>query len=214
MALSYPLIASVFADKIGMLNVRWQLKRQDEISGLGNGQILAAELGPPLWMCEIELEPAYHEDADEIQALIEALDGSMNTFYMHSQWHKYPKLDPWGTILGSSTPTIHTVGANMKSMRIQGLPNGYQLSVGDFLSFDYSGRRAFHRVVEAATAATGGITGTFEIRPHFRTGVAVGQSVTLKKAAMKAIIVPDSFDPGDIQAMMTTGMSFACIQVP
>lgn len=212
MAILFPLDTSQFADLLSIETVKWRMHRNDEMSGLANGQTLVAELAPPLWIGDVELNPMYNEDADQLQAVIESLDGSIGTFYMYAPQRPYPQYDPTGSILGANVPTIQTLGANNKSMRVQGLPAAYKLTRGDFLAFTYLGRRAFHRIVETVTADGTGLTPFFEVRPHIRPGAVVGTAVILKKPSPECRMVPDGFESGDIQALITSGMSFQVIQ--
>lgn len=217
MALPEILPAPLFVDQLKIRSVRWQLQRFDEMSGLASGDVLAAESSAPKWSGDVVLAPMYHADAAQTQALVESLDGPMRSFYLYAPQLPYPQDDPDGSKLGAAAPTIHTVGANNKSLRITGLPNGYRLTVGDFLAFDYGVnplRRAFHRVVETAQASSGGLTPLFEVRPHLRPGVVTGLAVALSKPAAKVFIMPDTFDPGTAEGVITSGMSFQVMQRP
>ncbi|MGQ3214801.1 MAG: hypothetical protein ACT6U0_24390 [Shinella sp.] len=207
----------MLADKLPILSVNWKLERYDEMSGLGTGEVLTAQLAPPRIVADVGLKPMRHDEAAQVQARIESLDGAINSFYLYDPRRKYPQADPAGTILGSFVPTIHTVGANNKSLRIDELPEAYTLTVGDYLAFDYGSnpvRRAFHRIVESATANSSGLTPLFEIRPHLRPGVAIDLVVTLKEPAAKVFIVPGSFNPGTAIGPWTEGMSFQVMQRP
>ena len=216
MALNLPLSLNDFADRLKITEVKWKLQRYDELSGLGTGDVLAAELAPPRISGDVTIGPMYHNQAAAIQALIEVLEPAQS-FYLYDPKKKYPIADPDGSIFGSSTPVIFTVGVNNKSMQVSGLPAGYVLSLGDWISFDYGSnpvRRAFHRIVETATANGSGVTPSFEVRPHFRPGVTTGLAVTLIKPAPKVFIMPDSFDPGTARGLFTEGMSFQVMQRP
>lgn len=215
MAYSFPLSLAQFADQLTITEVKWRLQEQQELSGLGSGEILAANLGPSQWTGEVRLAVGYHDDVAEIQALIETLDGSINPFFLYDPRKMYPRDDPGGVKLGASVPRIYMVGANNKSLALKGLPNGYVLSRGDFLSFEYGTnpvRRAFHRISETVTAGANGITAEFEVRPHLRPAAVMDLVVTLVKPAAKVIIVPNTFDPGTGRAAVTDGMSFQVIQ--
>lgn len=217
MAISFPLSIAAFADTLPISSVRWWLNAQQEFSGLGSGEFLGAELGPSYYMGEITIAKIDSREAIAIEADIASLDGSMNTFYLYDPRAQYPRLDPKGELLGASTPSIQALFANNKSMTIAGLPVGYQLSKGDYLAFNYGSnpvRRAFHQIVEPATAGAGGVTPAFEIRPHFRPGAAIGLAVTLVKPAAKVAIVPKSFQAGTAKGSMTEGMTFQVQQVP
>ncbi|MCO4316348.1 hypothetical protein M8997_004065 [Phyllobacterium sp. 21LDTY02-6] len=212
MALTYPLSLAQFAEKLNIASVIWQLKEQQQLTGLGSGEILAANMAPPRVEAQVDINPMYHEDAAEVQALIEALDGALGTFYLHSPQKAYPRMDPTGSILGASSVTIDSLVSNNKEMRLAGLPAGYVLSGGDLLSFNYGTnpvRRALHRIVLPVTASGTGVTPLFEVRPYIRPGAATGLAVTLIKAAAKVKMIPDSFNPGTNDSDgITRGMSF------
>lgn len=215
MAISFPLSIEQFADRLAITEVKWRLQEQQEYSGLGSGEVLAADLGPSLWMGDVRLAVGYHDDVADIQAMVETLDGSINSFFLYDPRKTFPRDDPDGSKLGASVPRIYVIGANNKSLALKGLPNGYVLSRGDFLSFDYGTnpvRRAFHRIVETVTAGSNGNTIEFEVRPHLRPGVVMDLAVTLVKPAAKVIMVPNTFDPGAGRAVVTDGMSFQVVQ--
>lgn len=214
MTITFPMDPNEFAEHLLVRTVKWRLRRNDEISGLGSGQTLSAELGPALWTADVVLDWMRHDHADQVQAAIETLDGPFNSFYLCSPRRRFPQADPDGTLLGAATPTIHTLGGDNKSVRLAGVPAGYRLTRGDFLAFDYGApsRRAFHRIVEDATADGAGITPSFEVRPHIRPGATTGLAVTLIKPAAKVFIVPDSFDAGVARRTITEGMSFQVMQ--
>lgn len=236
MALQDPLPVEAFADLMRIASVKWQLQRFDELSGLGSGDVLAAQLSAPKWTGDVALGPMYHAQAAQVQALVESLDGPMRSFMLYAPQLPYPQSDPAGEVLGSgpslsldflsnvalvrsltSDATIDGVGSDNKSMRLRGLPPGYVLTVGDFLAFDYGVnpvRRAFHRIMETVTVGTAGHTTMFEVRPHFRPGVAAGLPVVLRKPAAKVFLVPGSFDPGTASGVITSGMSFQVMQRP
>lgn len=217
MAITFPLSIDALADRLKIQAVSWRLERYDELSGLGSGEILAAQLAPPRIVADVEVAPMYHSAASQVQALIESLDGPINSFYLFAPQRRYPQSDPDGSGLGSSVPTIHSIGSNNKSLRLKALPDDYVLTAGDYLAFDYGSnpeRRAFHRIVETVAANSGGITPYFEVRPHLRPGVEVDTTVILKEPAAKVIIVPGSFSPGKAAGMITEGMSFQVMQRP
>lgn len=217
MALVYPLSLSAFADNLDIQSVNWRLERYDELSGLGTGEVLSAQLAPPRIVGDVKLAPMYHNAASQVQALIESLDGAISSFYLYAPQQKYPQSDPDGAILGASTVAIHTIGGDNKSLRLAGLPAGFVLTLGDYLSFDYGSnptRRAFHRVVETVVADGAGLSPLFEIHPHLRPGAVTGLIVALKKPAAKVFIVPGSFNPGTASGLVTDGMSFQVMQRP
>ncbi|WP_265518972.1 hypothetical protein [Nitratireductor luteus] len=214
MAPVFPLATDVFQDIINVAAAPLRLRDNQELSGLGSGQIIGADLAEPLWTTDVRLFPAFSDDAVDIQAMIESLDGVLKTFYLYDPRTSHPRADPDGSILGAATPTIAGLNANNRAMAVTGLPAGYVLSRGDMLAFDYAdpARRALHRIGETVIADGTGLTPEFEVRPHFRPGVETGLPVNLIKPAAKMIIVPGSYQPPVSDDYGTTSITFTALQ--
>jgi hypothetical protein len=193
MALTFPLSVTVFADLLKMApGTSWSLNRNDQLSGIGTGQVLAAELAGPLWTADVQTPVMNNAAVRQVVALVNALQGPMNPFYLYDPMGKYPVNDPTGTILAAATPTINSLNVNNKALRIAGLTAGFVIAPGDYFAFDYGSpaRRALHHAVETVTADGSGLTPEFECFPYFRTGVTTGIGVTLLKPAAKVFIMP------------------------
>ena len=203
MAISYPLSA---ADFMGMLRVQAvvpYLQFQQELSALASGGVVAKDLGPALWMADVQtlvLRPLLFE---EILAAIESLQGSIGTFFLYDTLKCCPKADPKGTILGASNVKINSTSA--RSISLKGLPAGYVISRGDRFSFNYGTplMRGYHRALETVTANGSGITPAFDVAPQIRQGAAADQSVQLIKPTVLMRIVPNSFSaaPGTLSSI-------------
>lgn len=213
MALTFPLALDDFFDLLKVRSAPFMLVSQQDYSGLGSGEGIASDLGPKLWEAKVSSSEMELSEALALQAKLDALDGSTNTFYAYSPTAAYPKADPDGSLLGASTPTIHTIAANRKEMRVTGLPSGYVLTAGDMLAVDYGSptRRALVRLVTSATASAGGLTPLFEVRPHLRPGITTTLAVTVIKPAMKCKIVPGSMSSAH-DLMVTGNLSFTMRQ--
>lgn len=210
--LTFPLSLATFADLLKIASVEPSIQRNDQISGLENGQILTAETAPPLRTLTVTLRPLSYDEDSEISALIESLDGSIGTFYMYQPPRLYPKADPTGSIIGAINPTIGQINADNKRIRIDGLPVGYTLTRGDFISWDIAGGfRAFHRIIQTGSATELGQL-EVELRPQLYTGTITGAVVTLKKPSFKAIMLPNSLREGTVAATKVIGKSFQIIQ--
>ena len=218
MAWVYPLSLAEFYDKLRVAigNRNWELARFDQVSGLGSGQPLSAELASPLWRLPVRLVSMYNDEADQILAMLEMLNHPGRAFFFSNPKREYPAFDPTGSVLGTSTPTLQTLATNNRQIRVQGLPAVYRLTAGDMLAFDYGPvgqkRRALHRVTETVTASSAGLTPLFEVFPHIRAGAAVGDPVMLAKPAILASVIPGSFDPGTADTVATHGISFDIMQ--
>ncbi len=214
-ALTFPLSLAQFYDKLKVSSVTFDLPERLEVSGLASGEVLSADLGPMLWKGEVTLGALTRAEIAEVTALVNLLRAPGRSFFAYDTVKAYPQLDPTGSILGASAPTIHTLDANNREMRIQALPNGYTLKAGDYLSFAYSSsptRYALHMLVTDAVAAVGGITPLFEVVPPIRPGAAVSAAITLKKPNCKAIILPGSVQPGSTQRGINRGFGFSITQ--
>jgi hypothetical protein len=215
MALSFPFTVPQFAEVIRVSSIVPRLVGEQQMSGMGGGNILVADLAPKRWEFEVTLITMQSDVARAIQALIEALDESMNAFEMYDPSAAYPIADPDGSILGASAVKINSIDTgNNKELTLKGLPAGYVLSAGDLLHFDFGSpsNRALHRVVVGGIAGSGGVSTSLEVRPHILPGAAVNADVTLIKPAARVKMIPGSFNPGVRRQHITTGMAFKCRQ--
>jgi hypothetical protein len=215
MAITFPLSLPNLNDKLRVSSVTWDAVRFDEHSGIGSGHDLQSEMAKPKWTAEITLAAGKMADVKQIAAVIRALHGSQNSFMLADPSSLYPQSDPTGAVLGASAVRVHTVGSNGKSLRLQGLPASYVLTVGDKgqISFGSNpGRNYFFEVSETVTAS-GGITPLFDVFPHLPVGIATNQAVILAKPACKMILLPGSLSAGTTDAdRITRGTSFKAIE--
>lgn len=212
MALVFPLSREAFLDLLPVQPVRFACPVQNQITGLGGGEILTAEVAPALWAGSFNLPPMRARDAAEVEVLLDALSMPGASFLAYKKNQIGPAADRLGAALSGFAPTIKAVDFLASTLQLQGLPVGYQLTRGDFLSFAYGSnpvRRALHRVQEVATADGLGDTGVFQIYPHLRPDALVGAAITLVKPYCKAVIVPGSVNEGTTKNGKTTGMAFS-----
>lgn len=213
MAFSYPLTIAQFMDYLPIAEVSLAAPGQVEIAQTSGGEVLDWEIGPQLWRGHFTLGRMTREEARHPDVLLDLLSTAGASFWAYDTRHAAPQMDPSGTILGAATPTIHTLSADARDLRLQGLPSGYNLRRGDYLSFDYAGRRALHRVASVSVAAAStGITPVFQVVPHIRPGAVVGAEVTLVRATCKAKLLPGQVDKGRARSAITEGMQFHFIQ--
>lgn len=215
MALSSPFTTAVLADLLRMSSVRLKLIGDQQLSGLGAGKIIVADLSPKYWEFEVSLINMENALASQVQGLIEALDEGINDFYLYDPRRAYPAADWGGTRLGGATVQIASLDSNNKELTLKGLPNGYVLSPGDMFHFDFGTptKRALHRIVNGGTVPSGGVSPTLEVRPHILPGAAVDAAVSLIKPAARCKMIPGSFDPGTARLMHTAGMAFKARQI-
>ncbi|CAN7338941.1 hypothetical protein LJR251_001882 [Rhizobium rhizogenes] len=212
MAVSYPYSLPALADLLKISSVVWDIQRNDELSGSGDGRVWQAELAPPLWTGTVTLADMYNAEAKQIAARIRKLHGAQEALFLYDPLSKYPQADPDGTKLGAASVSIAVLGADNASLSLQGLPASYRLTVGDKMQIGYGGRYAFLEVSETVVANGAGTTPVFGVFPHLPAGFSIGLGVVLLLPACKCIIMPGSHNPGTASGLITTEATFKIVQ--
>jgi hypothetical protein len=181
MAITYPYGVSTFADVMKIKSAVFQPSYGQEYSGQASGIIIAKDLRPALWSADITTVDMRWDQANDLQALIEGLRGSIQTFYLYNPMRPYPKV---GASTHEATSQINTLGSDGTSLSLKGLGAAQVVTRGDMISFQYGSRpsRALHRVLETVTANGSGVTSEFQIQPAVRTGAVTSTAVLLNKA--------------------------------
>ena len=210
MSFIFPLQLNEFADGLRVRSQDWDLSENLRSSKDGAGRILTADGGPRLWEGSIEIAPNSHPAQRQAQALAQVLRQAGASFMISDPKGKYPFADPGGVILGGAVLTLSAPIAGANTVTLVGLPEGYVLTPGDYLSYGYGPtgtKQALHQVTQGGTAADGSVT--VGVVDRVRPGVDDGTEVTLIGAACKAVLVPGSFKSGRIELDATTGYSFS-----
>lgn len=192
MALSIPLSAANLADLIDIEDVNWQPQFQQETSGIGTAEFLAADLGAPYWEADVTSRPYPHQEARALLARLLALRGSLGAFYLYDPRACYPAADRRGFLIEGATVLVDSVESNRRDLNLKGLPAGYVLTAGDYVAITYlTTRRALHLVVVGGTADGSGDL-QVELAPTIRPGVAADDAVSLARPAAKVKLLPDT----------------------
>jgi hypothetical protein len=191
-ALTFPLAQASLGDVLPIQSVVWELARQQEMSATGAGEMLVADLAPPLWEASVSLRPLLHTEARALAAKLDALDGGVQSFFLANPLGWWPAKDPRGLLYGSATPVIASIETNRKELSFSGLPANYELTAGDMFSVAYGSRQGLYRLVADVKANSSGATAAVEVRPHLRPGVSASQAVDFSKPAAKVKIIPGS----------------------
>lgn len=199
MAVSFPVPLVDFADTIDVASGTFKLSESRKASISGRGEVFTREGGARRWEGMVSLTAAPNARAGYFDVLLDVLTGSGASALLYDHRRPYPILDPFGTTLAASVVIIDSVPLSLKELTLSGLPAGYTLSRGDYLSFTYldvtgTQQWSLHRVVDIAVTASGaGVTPLFEIIPHLPEGIAlVGTGVALKKPSCKVVLRPRS----------------------
>lgn len=216
MALSFPLSLASFADLLPVQAYSCDLPERVQQSTTAGGEQLTADMAERLWTGRVNLGPMTRLEVGRPEVLIQVLKQG-HAFHMLDGRRKYPLLDPTGSVLGAASVTILALGGDPRELSLTGLPVGYTLSAGDYLSFAYTDlsitRQALHRVVAATVVANGsGQTALFEVLPAIRSGAVAGAAVTLKKPYCKAVMVMGTATPSTGRSTLYEGVGFDWVQ--
>ena len=203
---------SYVSDRFRWLPFKWDIQRNDEYSGTGDGRVWQAKLAPELWRATVNHSKLLNSVAEELDGAIRALRGAEVPFMMASPLFCAPKSDPKGAGLEGANVTLLSMSASRAAVVLAGLPAGYKLTTGDKFSFAYGERFYFGEISETAVAAIDGTTAQIAVFPNLPAGAAAGVAVTLIKPACKVVIVPGSYKVGEISGRFTRGGSFQIIQ--
>ena len=215
-ALTYPLPLATFADSLLVMQNSFTLPEQVQMSRTAGGEQLSSDVGERLWTGKIALGRMTRAEAGRPEVLVDLIRQTGRSFLMYDRYRTNPVLDPLGTILGAASVSILALGGDARELSLTGLPVGYTLSAGDYLSFAYGSapvRQALHRVVNTTVVANGsGQTPLFEVTPALRPGAAAAAPVQLKKAYCKAVAVYGSIEEAQRYSTMTEGLAFSWVQ--
>lgn len=196
MTLSYPL--DILADFPGWTPT-FELMSRDELSRTAGGVTIPKNLGSPLWRASYVTRSLAPNLLDEWRARLDTLENGLKTFRGYPLSRCYPIAYPGGSwptggAFSGETATVHTVGSGNRSLRVDLLPAGFELRVGDLFQVKRGStdRRDLYRVMEPATADGSGVTPEFEVRPHLWPGVAVDDVVSVKRPWCVMAVVPGS----------------------
>jgi hypothetical protein len=195
-------------------DTRPRLQSRQEYSRAASGAEYGKDFGSAIWVFEHISAQMLNAEALDLEAALNSLDGVIHQFESYDVRRPFPKSAPTGFAgMSPSTGlgTIHTVGGNNKSLRLQGLPSTFVLSRGDYISFAYGtpAVRAFHQIMETVTAVAG-VSPLFEVRPHLRPGAVVGLSVKLNGRGLFTL-GRDTVDVQSVGSLHST-VSFQAIQ--
>lgn len=185
MALSYPYALDFLANCLGGERIPLALQRFDEQSGGGDGRFWSAQMATPLWGATYPLYAKSAAHAREINAKVYALDGMSKTMLWADPYYSGPASGATA-VLGAVT--ISGIRADRGAIALTGMPEGFVLSAGDYLSINYGQRVYFGTFAEGGTAGSAGGMGQKEIRPYLPLNITTGATVELVRPRFKAMV--------------------------
>ena len=207
MAITYPVnLLPGFPGWTTGFSLHWRQEQSTQASGL----VLVKDMGSPLWTLRATTRSLSPNELDTWRAKLTTLENGLKTFWGYPMSRCFPIAYPNGSWptggAFSGTATLASINANRKAISLSGLPAGFQLRVGDYVSIAGD----LHQVMEAATAASG-TTPQFEVRPHIWPAVVAGGAVSVKQPACLMAIVPGSLS-SDAQVAGWGSVSFSAME--
>lgn len=150
MAITFPRTGEI---KVNQLS--FYLQPMLETATTRGGGRTAISMGTTKWRGRFETPPLEAADFGTHKAFLATLlEGE--TFYTYDQYRKYPLAHPEGFAGFDGEAELGIVTDN-KLVNLTGLPEGFELSAGDYIAFDYGSevKRALHLVVAGDVAENG-----------------------------------------------------------
>lgn len=136
-----------------------------ETSRMEGRRVETVEFGSAYWTANYGTPFLSEDQIADMDAWLLTAAGAGTTFLAHDLYRPRPRLENTGSPL-SGTKALGgpfdgtadlTIITNSREVIIEGLPNGFQLSVGDYLEFTMSNLiRSLHEITEAVTANSSG----------------------------------------------------------
>lgn len=136
-------------DFIEIDSLRVAPQRNEEVEGLGSGQIIRAEIAPMLWRVDINTTISEFNTGRRIRAVLNDINRPNSYFRVYDPIAQYAANDPAGTLL-----TAVTLGARSGgNTSFAGQPSGYVFQPGDAFHVIHSGRHYYFEISSSGTSA-------------------------------------------------------------
>lgn len=198
MAITFP---RSIPDEFRILASSFVLQPMIEVTPVRNGGQVSADLGPSLWSASVRSAQLTMDRIGVVRAWYNTLQ-SIETFWGFDYYRQFPyeyrRTHFAGLTVGGNPYTglgrLTAVASNSKQISLDELPNGFVITAGDYVSWDYASgtKTALHQFVQTVTLPGGSVT-EIEVRPHVRTGWSTNQGVRMHRPAARMIIVPGSY---------------------
>lgn len=203
---------SYLSDAFRWLPWKWEIQRNDELSGSADGRIWQAQLAPPIWVATVRAGVMTHPEAERLDALVRGLDGTREAFLLCSPLFRAPASDPTGAGLSGASVQVSSIATGRRSLGLSGLPAGYQLRAGDKLSIDSGAAMYFGEVTEDSTATAGGAIAALGVFPAVQMSISAPVAVSLVAPACRVVVRPGTHAVASADGAKSAGCSFQVVQ--
>lgn len=186
MSLSFPYALDFLARCLVGPDIPLALQRFDERSGAADSRFWGIQMAMPLWGASYPLYSAKGAHAREVNAKVYSLNGMSKTMLWADPYYTGPAS---GVRSGLGNVTVASVRQDRGAIGLSGLPVGFVLSAGDYLSITYaSGRIYFGTFAEGGVAGGAGGLGQRDLFPYLPLGIGVGDRIELLRPHFKAMV--------------------------
>lgn len=209
MDLTQPISVADLYARLSQPEARFDLGEARTRSETGGGETLTAQRGVRLWRGRIVINPARAIPHEQIQAVIDLLGRPGVSFMVEHPFMRFPQADPTGANLIGAAPFVAARADDRHIFSIGGLPAWYRVTPGDHLSIAWGAggaKRSYHRVL-TGSAVTSGVAADVYVNPAIPEGVAVDDAVQVLRPALKAKMVPGSYEAPALQPGQLAGRS-------
>lgn len=182
---------------------------RQETSRSAGGVTLVKDLGPLLWQVSYLTTAIERDRAGEVEADLLTLENGGQLFEGYDPARPFPASDKLSPLTGV---TIHSIRTDRLALRITGLPAGFVLTKGDWLSIDDGTNLHLLRAAQTSVSTGTGLSPWFEIRPGLRPSIVVAMPVVLRYAPARFMVDPGTVLRSPVDGLRDT-LSWSATQV-
>lgn len=188
----------------GVASEYFEPQRVDAITPRVDGQVTGVTLGPPLWHGRWTLGRSISRRlSDEWRAFCARLRGQQGRFFGGDHGRPFPFAYPKGfaglTRAGGGvfdgSATSWTVNSTRDVATLNGLPAGFDLSLGDYVMWRWTTggdeRRSLHRLVLDVEASGAGVAAV-TVEPPLPTLIPAGATADFQRPVCIMALLPET----------------------
>jgi len=187
----------------GWTRTTFSLSQRQAMSVEAGGGVNSATLSEPLWVGNFVFANV-GEVADLLLSELESLQGQ--PLYVHNDERPGP------ADMGGATPSIHSIAATNRSVRITGLPPGHIFKPRDFFTIELADGVGLYSVARGGTVSGTGLSPWMDLTTFVRPTVAVGQVVEIQRPYMEAKVIPGSIEQEHLSGAVVKQVSFQAVE--
>ncbi len=204
-------------DRLPIRQVTWSLPVVGDLVETRGGAVQVIETTSRQWQAEAALARDRIASAAGIEAQIDRATMPGVVVEIAPVPWRAPHLDPTGGMLGSATPSVSAVSTDGRQITLSGLPVGYTLSSGDWLSVETTGSGGgrlvrLYRAQATMSADASGLLGPLPVAPRIDAVVQAAQTVRLIDPIALAVLLPSDLRRGRLLPGRYEGASLALRQ--